>query len=66
MKYIQTCQECGHSQAGTEPNLNDPKEKWRDRKCKKCKSEGSLDFGSWQPETPAEVEAAKKFMETYE
>lgn len=56
MKYMQTCQECGHEQTGKEPNLNDEKQSWRDRKCRRCKSE-SLDFGSWRPETPAEFKA---------
>jgi hypothetical protein len=42
--YIRTCQECGHQNKTNPPNMNDTKERWREAKCRKCKSE-SLDFG---------------------
>ena len=47
-QFMRTCQECGHVQKAKDPNTYKDKEKeaWRDVACKKCKSEGSLDFGS--------------------
>ena len=69
MKYIRTCQSCGHSQECPRPTpttktaggLTDA---FCNRKCKKCKSE-SLDLGSDQPSTPAEIEEQRKAMEDY-
>ena len=48
--FIRTCQECGHKQVAKDPATYKDKEKeaWRDVQCKKCKSEGSLDYGSEQ------------------
>lgn len=43
---MRMCQECGHKQVDNEPNPNeDLSDSYRDRKCKRCKSE-SLDYGS--------------------
>lgn len=44
LKWIRTCQECGLVQETPKPNPADKQEKWRDRKCKQCKSE-ALDYG---------------------
>lgn len=45
MDWVRTCQECGHTQLDKQPdpNKNLP-DSYRDRKCKKCKSE-ALDYG---------------------
>lgn len=45
MPWYRTCQECGLVGTYTKPNVLDPKERWRDTKCRKCKSE-ALDYGS--------------------
>lgn len=44
--WIRTCQECGHKQEAKNPSefKND---KWRNLKCKKCKSE-AMDYGCEQ------------------
>lgn len=62
--YIQTCQQCGHKNVTKPPNLNDEKEKWRERRCRKCKDQ-SLDFGSWQdiPENETDKQELKRRME---
>ena len=70
MKYIRTCQSCGHEQECPRPTHTDKTkdgltDAFCNRKCKKCKSE-SLDLGSEQPSTPAEIEAQRKFMESWE
>lgn len=68
MQYIRTCQSCGHEQICPEPTFNNKKDSdglttaFRERKCYKCKSE-SLDFGSLQPSTPAEIAKALKELE---
>lgn len=66
MKWIRTCQSCGHEQEDKEPL---PQKEitlvYENRKCKKCKSE-SLDYGSERPSTPEEIEAQRKFMESWE
>ena len=47
-KYIRTCQECSHRQTDTPPpDPNKMTEAFRNRKCKRCKSE-ALDLGSEQ------------------
>lgn len=46
MKYIRTCQECGHKQECKDPKAYKG-ESWQNVKCKKCKSE-ALDYGSWR------------------
>jgi transposase len=46
MKYIRTCQECGHKQEAKDTKTYKG-ESWRNLKCKKCKSE-ALDYGSWR------------------
>ena len=43
-RWIRTCQECGKEQVTNRPNLNDNLEKWRDKKCKFCRSI-ALDYG---------------------
>ena len=50
--YIRTCQECLHRQKAKDPATYKDKQKeaWRDLKCKKCGSEGSMDYGSEQEE----------------
>lgn len=45
MKYIRTCQECGHKQESKEPSTY-KSDTWMNTKCKKCKSE-ALDYGKW-------------------
>lgn len=46
VKFIRTCQECGHQQEDKEPNhIKGPTQAYLDRKCKKCRSSG-LDYGS--------------------
>jgi hypothetical protein len=46
--WIRTCQECGHRQKDKEPNRDkELTNAYRDRLCKKCKSEG-LDYGSYR------------------
>jgi len=44
-RWIRTCQECGYKQE-SKPIADWKSDKWKDVKCKKCKSEG-LDYGSW-------------------
>lgn len=44
--HVRTCQECRHAQVMKDPaTIKDPNEKWREAKCRKCKSE-ALDYGS--------------------
>ena len=70
MKWIRTCQECGHRDQYAMPTFttktNDGlTNAYCNRKCKKCKSE-ALDYGSEKPSTPEEIEAQRKFMESWE
>lgn len=45
IKWIRTCQECGHKQEDKKPDLDkELTDAYRTRKCKKCKSE-ALDYG---------------------
>lgn len=44
MRYIRTCQECGHEQVAKPPS-DYKDDRWRDVKCKKCRS-AALDYGS--------------------
>ena len=46
--FVRTCDECGWHQVMKDPALQRT-DKWRDAKCRKCKSE-ALDYGSygWQ------------------
>lgn len=53
--WTRTCQECGNQQTDKEP-FWEMTDAYRDRKCKACKSRGSLDFGS---EKPVGVDDAK-------
>jgi hypothetical protein len=44
--WVRTCQECGHKQQDAEPQVpGEMTSAYRDRKCKKCKSE-ALDYGT--------------------
>lgn len=44
--WIRTCQECGHKQEDKRPSaITELTDAYRERKCKKCKSQ-ALDFGS--------------------
>jgi hypothetical protein len=43
--WVRTCQECGHKQSDKEPK-GDVSSAYRNRKCKKCKSE-ALDYGTY-------------------
>lgn len=43
--WLRRCQECNHVQAMKSPD-NQKSDKWRDAICRKCKSEGSLDYGT--------------------
>lgn len=45
-KFIRTCQECFHEQEARDPETIKG-EKWRDLKCRSCKSE-AMDYGSWR------------------
>jgi hypothetical protein len=51
--WLRTCQECGHVQAMKSPE-GQKTDNWRDSICRKCKSEGSLDYGTpneyWEDE----------------
>ncbi len=45
--WMRTCQECGHKQKAKPPTVQGVmSDAYRNAKCKKCKSEGSLDYGS--------------------
>lgn len=48
MKYIRTCQECGHKQESLDPKTYKG-EGWKNIKCRRCQSE-ALDYGSWRDE----------------
>ena len=43
--WLRRCQECGNVQAMKSPE-GQKTDNWRDAKCRKCKSEGSLDYGT--------------------
>lgn len=48
LTYLRTCQECGNKQWDRDPTLlvEGPQlNSYMERKCQKCKSEGSLDYG---------------------
>lgn len=45
IKWIRTCQECGHEQEEKKPKNFKIADAYANKKCKKCKSE-ALDFGS--------------------
>lgn len=48
LTFLRKCQECGHKQWDRDPTLlpNGPQyDNYLNRKCRKCKSEGSLDYG---------------------
>ena len=50
--FIRTCQECGNQQADIDPDRGISQTLWnayRDRKCRKCKSQG-LDYGKLNSE----------------
>ena len=69
MKWIRTCQECGYEQECPKPSFDkkgDLTIAYSERKCKKCKSSGSLDYGSEQPSTSEEKAAALKYLESEE
>lgn len=56
MKYIRTCQECGHKQEARDPSTfkgGKPTEAWRGHQCKRCHS-SALNYGSHQLSTPQE------------
>lgn len=70
MKWIRTCQECGHADKYARPTPTDKThdgltDAYCNKPCKKCKSE-ALDYGSEAPETPAEIEAQRKYLESLE
>jgi hypothetical protein len=67
MKFMRTCQECGNKQVELHPPTYgvEPSNAYKDRKCKKCKSE-SLDYGSEFPDTLEEIEEARKNFEAFE
>ena len=45
--WVRTCQECGNEQKDNKPDSEQElSDSYRNRKCKKCKSE-SLDYGTW-------------------
>ncbi len=47
MRWIRTCQECGHKQPATPPNKDKELSlAYENAKCKACKSE-ALDYGRW-------------------
>jgi hypothetical protein len=43
--WLRTCQECGNVQAMKSPE-GQKSDGWKDVKCRRCKSEGSLDYGT--------------------
>lgn len=43
--WLRRCQECNTVQSAKSPEEY-KSDKWRDVKCNKCKSEGSLDYGT--------------------
>ena len=43
--WLRECQECGHVQMTISPEEYKD-DRWRDIKCRKCKSPGSLDYGT--------------------
>lgn len=56
--FIRECQECGHKAIYKDPATYS-NDRWRDVKCKRCKSE-ALDYGSkrpWTEEQKAQLEA---------
>jgi len=50
MKYIRTCQECGHKQE-SKPPAEYKTEAWRNTKCRRCRSE-ALDYGKQVSDEP--------------
>lgn len=56
--FIRTCQECGHQQVMKDPATYKDKtnENWRDLMCRRCKSTGSLDYGSYRNDNTTEAE----------
>lgn len=49
--HVRTCQECGHVQVNKDPSAMKG-DSWRETKCRKCKSVGSLDYGYSNDEVP--------------
>jgi hypothetical protein len=48
-KWYRTCQECGHKQYCQPPNRSkELTDSYRNSKCRKCGSEGSLDYGTYE------------------
>lgn len=46
-EWLRRCNECGHEDSYPPPNFEkELTDAYRNKKCKKCKSEG-LDYGSW-------------------
>jgi hypothetical protein len=43
--WLRTCQECGHVQPMKSPE-GQKTDNWREAKCRRCKSQGSLDYGT--------------------
>lgn len=67
MKWTRTCQECGHEQEDIEPkDHSNPTDAYCNRKCKKCKSRGGFDLGSNRPSSSEEIEAERKFLDSWE
>jgi len=56
--WIRECQECFHLQKDTEP-INGMSDAYRNRKCKKCKSD-ALDYGFHNSIDPDWAEEGKK------
>ena len=48
--FVRTCQDCNHKQIMRDPSTLKG-DAWREAKCRKCGSQGSLDYGSNQPWT---------------
>lgn len=49
--WIRTCQECGHEQSAKKPDTTrELTNSYRNSKCRKCGSEGSLDYGKYSSE----------------
>lgn len=48
---MRTCQECGHKQEDKQPDRSkELPTSYAERRCKKCRSSGSLDYGSEKPD----------------
>lgn len=57
--WLRRCQECGNVQAMKSPE-GQKTDNWREAKCRNCKSEGSLDYGTPNEYVSDDEEPIKK------